>query len=184
MIGWGGFGLPLLSLYSIDGTYRLGCRQFDMGVAMPIQTVAFYVSGAPFGKERPRSTQINGRSVVYTPKKTADYERHIRQVAWAAMSKERIGITDKAVHMSIEAVFPIPASWPQKRKLIASMGGEKPKKKPDLSNVFKAIEDGCNGVVYEDDAQICSFTAVKTYESETKRAGVYVTVAWSKPDTP
>ena len=39
--------------------------------------VEFMVLGAPKGKERPRAAKIRDRTIIYTPKKTRDYEREI-----------------------------------------------------------------------------------------------------------
>jgi len=97
------------------------------------------------------------------------------------MLKEKVPPTGAAVHLIVEAVLPIPASWSKSKRTAALLGGIRPKGKPDLSNIVKAIEDGCNGVIYMDDSQICSMTALKRYESDDKPAGAYVTVTWSEP---
>jgi Holliday junction resolvase RusA-like endonuclease len=39
-------------------------------------------------------------------------------------------------------------------------------KRPDLDNIVKAITDGMNGVVYEDDSQIVSLHATKVYGTD------------------
>lgn len=118
---------------------------------------------------------------MYTPKTTSDYEASVRREAWVAMAKARVMPTDAAVHLIVEAVLPVPVSWPKDRRMAAMLGGIRPKSKPDLSNIIKAIEDGCNGVVYRDDSQICSMTAVKRYTSEDRPVGAYVTFSWSEP---
>lgn len=38
-------------------------------------------------------------------------------------------------------------------------------KRPDITNIIKAIEDGLNGVAFLDDAQVVSMTAEKYYHS-------------------
>lgn len=40
-----------------------------------------------------------------------------------------------------------------------------PDVKPDLSNLIKSLEDGCNGILWEDDSQICQITASKEYST-------------------
>jgi Holliday junction resolvase RusA-like endonuclease len=52
------------------------------------------------------------------------------------------------------AVFPVPDSWSAKKRAAALAGDIRPTKKPDLSNIQKALEDGMNAVVFKDDSQI------------------------------
>lgn len=51
-------------------------------------TIKFKVLGKPKGKERPRLCFIRGRSVVYTPKKTTEYEQKIRASYKRLMSEK------------------------------------------------------------------------------------------------
>ena len=51
-----------------------------------------------------------------------------------------------------------------------------PCKKPDVSNIAKAVEDALNGLVYEDDAQICSLTVSKCYALPGQEPCVYVRI--------
>ncbi len=46
-------------------------------------------------------------------------------------------------------------------------------KKPDLSKIIRAVEDGMNKIVYLDDQQICSIRAVKQY---SEKEGVKITI--------
>lgn len=41
-------------------------------------------------------------------------------------------------------------------------------KRPDLSNLIKFVEDIGTGILYEDDALICSLTATKKYSKEPR----------------
>lgn len=41
-------------------------------------TIKFKVLGEPKGKQRPRLCKIRGRSIIYTPKQTKEYEQKIR----------------------------------------------------------------------------------------------------------
>ncbi|MGN5479503.1 RusA family crossover junction endodeoxyribonuclease [Cupriavidus basilensis] len=58
------------------------------------------------------------------------------------------------LYVEIDIVLAIPASWPKKRQALALAGRIGATKKPDASNILKAIEDGMNGVVFVDDSQI------------------------------
>ena len=71
-----------------------------------------------------------------------------------------------AVRVDILAVFPVPASWSKKRRLAALQGVDHHVSKPDLDNVQKAILDGMNGIVFEDDSQVIDSRARKAYGPE------------------
>lgn len=88
----------------------------------------------------------------YTPQNTAIYEGIIRSAAVEAMG-ERLPLTGPVV-MVVLVILPIPSSWSKRRQQAAASGALWPAKKPDLTNVLKAIEDACNRVVFADDAQI------------------------------
>jgi Holliday junction resolvase RusA-like endonuclease len=67
------------------------------------------------------------------------------------------------LRMSVLAVMGVAKSWPKKRKAAALAGKELPTKKPDASNILKLFEDGMNGIVFGDDAQIVEIRIRKVY---------------------
>ncbi|MCA6395512.1 MAG: RusA family crossover junction endodeoxyribonuclease [Cytophagales bacterium] len=111
--------------------------------------VSFVVPGHPFGKQRSRSTK-SGRH--YTPEETVSYEATVKLLAMQAM-KGRPPV-DIDVGLMFVAVFPIPKSFTKAQRAAALADDIRPTKKPDKSNIEKALEDGMNGVVYHDDCQI------------------------------
>ena len=66
-----------------------------------------------------------------------------------------------------------PASWSNKRRVAAVAGTICAIKKPDAGNVLKGIKDGCNGIVWADDAQVVRIMIEKRY-SEMPSAVVHV----------
>ena len=62
----------------------------------------------------------------------------------------------------IEAVFPIPKSWPRAKKAEAAAGKLAPGK-PDIDNILKVVLDGLNGIAYEDDKQVTIVQCKKSY---------------------
>lgn len=112
-------------------------------------SVSFIVPGHPFGKQRSRSTK-SGRH--YTPQETVRYENLVMMQAMQAM-QDRPPV-DIDVGLMFVAVFPVPDSWSAKKRAAALAGDIRPTKKPDLSNIQKALEDGMNVVVFKDDSQI------------------------------
>lgn len=123
--------------------------------------ITFVVPGSPQGKGRPRVGTISGRARVFTPAKTVAYEGLIAHAAQQAMAGRPL--IDGPVSCAIAIDAPIPASW-SKRKQAAALAGElMPTTRPDLDNVVKAIFDGCNGVLWCDDAQIVDLSVRKRY---------------------
>jgi Holliday junction resolvase RusA-like endonuclease len=72
------------------------------------------------------------------------------------------------------ASFPIPASWPKKRRAAALAGTARPTTKPDADNLLKIL-DALNQVVWRDDSQIVDGFVRKLY-SETPELVITVEV--------
>ena len=120
----------------------------------------FWLDGDAVGKGRPRVSTIGGRPRLYTPAKTAAWERQVADACQTAMGS--LAPTESAWAVRIEISCRIPASWPRKRREAALQGREIPGK-PDLDNVAKAVLDACNGVAYIDDKQVVRLTVSKRY---------------------
>lgn len=139
----------------------MGHRNQDRRVVCLI--VAFTIPGVPVAKARSRSVLRHGRIAHYTPEKTVNYETLVKITAAQAM-KGRDPF-DGPVNMRVVLCVPIPASWSKKKQADAEAGKLRPTSKPDVSNVLKAIEDGMNGVVWQDDKQIVDLWVSKFYSA-------------------
>lgn len=126
------------------------------------------------GKGRPRFTR-NGHA--FTDEKTRNYENLVKLLAMDAMKKAGATVTDKPVKATIHAYFEIPKSYTKKKVQAIIDGKEKPLKKPDLDNIIKCV-DGCNNIIFKDDAQIYSITATKSYITNSEKYGVYCCFEW------
>ena len=130
-------------------------------------TVSFTIPGNPVAKGRHRNGRTfrnklgQQRRINYTPKNTAVAEALVQSIANRAMGGRPL--LTGAVELHVKAVLPIPTSWSVKRQADAAAGRILPAKKPDLSNVIKLLEDGCNTVVWRDDAQITDMSLSKRY---------------------
>lgn len=126
--------------------------------------ISFTVDGTPVAKARPRATTINGGARLYTPAKTRDYEQQVAQAARGAMCKAPP--MDCGLAVTLDIRLPVPASWTKARKADALAGRMLPTARPDTDNYAKAVLDGCNEVVWVDDAQVVRLTAQKRYAAE------------------
>lgn len=136
----------------------------------------FRVPGPPIAKGRPRVALRGGHAVAYTPARTVRYESTVALLASQAMAG-RPAATGP-VELSVVADFPIPASWPKKRRQDAEDGLLAHGHRPDLDNVTKAVLDGLAGIVVADDSQVAVLFAEKRYSSVP---GVHVVVRQWQP---
>jgi Holliday junction resolvase RusA-like endonuclease len=125
-------------------------------------SVSFIVPDHPFGKQTSKSTKKG--SWHYKPKETRSYEDTVKLLARQAM-KGRPPV-DIDVGLMLVAVFPILKDFTKAERAAALADEIRPTKKPDLSNITKAIEDGMNGVVYCDDNQITEYGGSKKIYGE------------------
>jgi len=73
----------------------------------------------------------------HTPKKTRDYEKHVRSCAEAAILIERA------------------KGWPTGKQVYCDLEiYHKNARKPDASNVVKAVEDALTGLLWKDDRNV------------------------------
>ncbi len=119
----------------------------------------FVVEGEPQGKARPRFSRRSG--TIYTPAKTAKYEKEIRQ-AYLAAGGEMIPEGSYAA-VTVDAYFKIPKSYTKRKRLACEHNIIRPGKKPDIDNVLKVVLDALNKVAYEDDKQVIGIICRKWY---------------------
>jgi Holliday junction resolvase RusA-like endonuclease len=131
----------------------------------------FTIPGQPQAKGRPRFARRGAHVVAYTPAKTASYENLVKMAAAEAMRGTQP--TARPVALSVTLNLQVPASWSNKRRAAAYAGSICATKKPDADNVLKGLKDGCNGIVWADDAQVVRIVLEKRY-SETPCAVVNV----------
>jgi Holliday junction resolvase RusA-like endonuclease len=131
----------------------------------------FTIPGQPVAKGRPKFARRGAHVVAYTPAKTASYENLVKLAATTAMCG--VQPTARPVALSVTLNLQVPASWSKKRRAAAVAGSICATKKPDADNVLKGIKDGCNGIVWGDDAQVVRITLDKRY-AEVPCAVVHV----------
>ena len=111
------------------------------------------IPGQPVAKARPRLTSSGH---VYTPKKTADYEKMVATLATSCWKGPPMR---GALRLRVTCLFKRPKTLlrktdpPERLWLIC---------RPDLDNCIKAVSDGL-ACVMQDDAQIVLIEASKLY---------------------
>jgi Holliday junction resolvase RusA-like endonuclease len=126
---------------------------------MSAAEIRFTIPGNPCAKERPRFNTKTGRA--FTPKKTVRAENVVAKLARTAMGA-RNPMTGP-IRLHIEAVFPIPASWPAHLKRAAIEGRVWHVARSDLDNIVKLVSDSMNGIAFADDSQVAVLTNGKRY---------------------
>ena len=129
----------------------------------------FEVPGKIIGKGRPRLNSYTG--VVYTPKRTKDYESLVEQ--YFLLKYPRFKALEGRIKINIIAYFSIPKTT--KKADINEMleNNISPTKKPDIDNIVKSILDSMNKFAFKDDNQITKLEVEKKYSLEDK---VYVKI--------
>ncbi|MCR5875141.1 RusA family crossover junction endodeoxyribonuclease [Phenylobacterium sp. J426] len=122
------------------------------------------MSGLPRGQGRPRATARGGFASVYKDPKDRRYEASVARVVQKAMGDRPP--YQGALTLSLRFRLPIPKSETKGIRAAMAAGQIAPTKKPDLSNLQKAIEDGMNKIAFDDDAQIVRAVTLKIYAEQ------------------
>lgn len=101
----------------------------------------------PVPKARPRV----GKKRTFTPKRTRDFERMIKDLAKLQM---QVSPLDRCIGVEIKFYMTKPKK------------PSRPYPRGDIDNYCKSLLDGLNGVAFIDDAQICNLKASKHYSDE------------------
>lgn len=133
--------------------------------------IDFIVLGQPVPKGRPKFARRGKGVVAYTPAKTAAYETLVQRAASEAMGGREP--STRPIKLIVSLALQVPASWSKKRQALAIAGAIRATKKPDADNVLKGLKDGCNGIVWRDDAQVVCIELSKAY-GEVPAASVAV----------
>jgi Holliday junction resolvase RusA-like endonuclease len=140
----------------------------------PGNCIEFFVPGQPVAKARARTAPIyrrdgsvvmaaNGRVVMssHTPEKTVQYENRVAAAAHEAMAG--IAPWTLPVAVDIEIGLEVPASWSEKKRRACYAQLIGATKKPDMDNIEKAVIDGMNAIVFDDDCRVVQKSTVKQY---------------------
>ena len=109
-----------------------------------MQQVEFTVPGEPVPAARPRVVKIHGKTIAYTPEKSAKWKENVAIFAKKAMTgKPKL---KGPLSVTIRFDMPIPKSWTIKKKNQAI--NQPHTAKPDIDNLAKNALDALNGIVF------------------------------------
>jgi Holliday junction resolvase RusA-like endonuclease len=121
------------------------------------------IPGPPVPKQRPRAVRRkdgSGNLYMFTPKKTADYERVVQNLAIQAMRKWTSANRRK---------------WPAEKRFSVNVFFFMPDHRTrDLDNCVKSVTDALNKTVFDDDRQIDEVYAVRDIDKKNPRTVVVV----------
>lgn len=126
-------------------------------------SINFFIPIKPRPKERPRFARFGKFIKTYTPKKTHDYEKKIRDV-YLRYTKDRLS---GPIEANIVAIFEPPKSFSKKKRIRLLDQPCINKSVGDVDNLDKAILDSLNGIAYTDDSAVYSITSKKVYGTNT-----------------
>ena len=129
--------------------------------------VYFIVPGDVTPKQRPRFSHGH----AYTPKKTLDYEKKVRE-AYLKEYPAGIAFEKEPLVMILNVYMAVPKSV-SKKKRDHMICFEYPTKRPDSDNLIKSVADALNGVCYTDDSQITEVHVAKIW-SESSKAEILI----------
>jgi len=142
--------------------------------------VKVIIPGEPCAQGRGRAAVVNGRAHIFDPKKSRSWKGAAQCHMQEAMG-DRKPFTG-ALQIFIKAVFTCPKSDYKKTREVPERWHTK---RGDIDNVVKAVLDAGNGVLWLDDAQVCSVSAQKVIAAQGEPPNVVVRVReldWTPED--
>jgi len=127
--------------------------------------VRIELGGEPIGKGRPRFSTHHGYVHAYTPAKTVQFEKRLKDAALAVMGRRRP--FEGALSVFVMAVYPVRDSWPKWKRRDALAQRFRPTTRPDVDNILKVL-DALNSIVFVDDVQIVDAHIIKFYGAKPR----------------
>lgn len=120
------------------------------------------IPGVPIPKGRPRATLRGRHAAVYTPKKTAKFERTVKLTAIAHGIRRPLEVP---IRVEIDAYWPMLG-----QALKSSRRPRAPKAtRPDADNVAKSVLDGLEGVAFKHDSTIVELVVRKWHAAQGEK---------------
>ncbi len=138
----------------------------------------FFSEGEPVAQSRPRFTTRGGYPRAVDTDASRDYKDYIYEIASKEFEKHGRQMLEGSVELRMIVYRPIPQSWSNRKKNLASSGIINPTTIPDLDNYIKIVLDGIGRkhmpkIIFNNDSQITSIYAIKKYASDNPNSNFY-----------
>lgn len=114
----------------------------------------------PLASPRPRFAKKGKYVQTYMPTHYTEHKEHVARLV-TSMLPDDFEITRNGIDMRIVFIMPIPKSFSKKKRAEVIDKGHI--MKPDLDNLIKTYKDALEGIIYNNDSQICCVEAIKMY---------------------
>lgn len=133
-----------------------------------MKRLVFKIPGEPVGKGRPKFSTRGGFVQTYTPERTRDYEKLVRDCFIIQCGEACLGYFEpqEPVFLTVVAYFQAPKNASKAKRAAMEADALRPTKRPDLDNLVKCILDGVQKVAMHDDSQVVGITASKHYSDD------------------
>ena len=138
--------------------------------------LSFTNVGEPLSLERHRFSNITKKMYNPAAKKQNDFGTNAKKIL--GLGDKDVPIFKKGTCLSVSLVFKLqrPKSHyvsnnPEKKQLKKNAPKQYHVARKDLDNMIKFVLDSLNGILYEDDAQICIINGTKIYANEDYNVG-------------
>lgn len=141
--------------------------------------IEFRVPGRPVAWQRAGLSTRSGRAIMFTKERSRAYQSVVREAAIPHLCEAYAPSPDSAWHLTIIVTVSRPKAHFKRDGSLRPDSPSTCRKKPDLSNTIKQIEDALNGVVWQDDSQIVEHHTQKLWGESDE---VYVKILESRRD--
>lgn len=126
------------------------------------------IPGNPIAKKRPRFARRGKFVTTYNPQESEEWKFICLMQNQFKHDPIPAGTP---IYLILCFNMPIPASTTKKMRLLMPQHT----KKPDLDNMIKFVKDCANGILWHDDSQVISISAVKIY---SEIPSTYIRLEW------
>jgi len=129
-----------------------------------VNVISFFVAGVPTPQGSVRAFVVKGKPILTSSNKNlADWRRLVSDVA-----QQYACMIEGPVKLNVGFILPRPKSLPKKVQWHL--------KKPDLDKLVRSVCDSLTGIMWQDDSQIVTIQATKSYAANAESTGVLIEI--------
>jgi len=127
--------------------------------------ISFFVSGVPIPQGSARAFIVNGKPVITSANRNLAAWRRLMSDA----AQGHACMLEGPIKLGVSFILPRPKSLPKKVQWHV--------KKPDLDKLIRAVCDSLTGIMWQDDSQVVTVQATKSYAANAESTGVLIEIA-------